>query len=167
MRYRTAARVRFRRWETCCGGTEQLKKDDASELGGQLFHLEGDDEVWRMLEEDAFEWSAQYNDYLVHYYDSAEEDPETHTSVWCPVAEECYGARGRGFARVGRRGGACRSQWRYGAGRRAGKEEEEVGEGWRCIAVLVVYRATVAWIVLLLVQNNLDIEHTSLLGDRH
>ena len=29
-----------------------------------------------------FEWSAQYNDYLVHYYDSAEEDPETHTSVW-------------------------------------------------------------------------------------
>ena len=35
-----------------------------------------------MLEEDAFEWSAQYNDYLVHYYDSAEEDPETHTSVW-------------------------------------------------------------------------------------
>ena len=35
-----------------------------------------------MLEEGAFEWSAQYNDYLVHYYDSAEEDPETHTSVW-------------------------------------------------------------------------------------
>ena len=35
-----------------------------------------------MLEEDAFEWSAQYNDYLVHYYDSAEEDPETHTSLW-------------------------------------------------------------------------------------
>ena len=27
-------------------------------------------------------WSAQYNDYLVRYYDSAEEDPETHTSVW-------------------------------------------------------------------------------------
>ena len=53
-----------------------------TELGGQLFRLEGDDEVWRMLEEDAFEWSAQYNDYLVHYYDSAEEDPETHTSVW-------------------------------------------------------------------------------------
>ena len=53
-----------------------------TELGGQLFRLEGDHEVWRMLEEDAFEWSAQYNDYLVHYYDSAEEDPETHTSVW-------------------------------------------------------------------------------------
>ena len=27
-------------------------------------------------------WSAQYNDYLVRYYDSAEENPETHTSVW-------------------------------------------------------------------------------------
>ena len=29
-------------------------------------------EVWTMLEEDAFEWSAQYKDYLVqvvHYYD--------------------------------------------------------------------------------------------------
>ena len=39
-------------------------------------------EVWTMLEEDAFEWSAQYNDYLVHYYDSTEEDPETRTSVW-------------------------------------------------------------------------------------
>ena len=26
----------------------------------------------------AFEWSAQYKD----YYDSTEEDPETHTSVW-------------------------------------------------------------------------------------
>ena len=35
-----------------------------------------------MLEEDAFEWSAQYKDYLFHYYDSTEEDPETHTSVW-------------------------------------------------------------------------------------
>ena len=47
-------------------------------LSGRLFRLEGDDEVWTMLEEDAFEWSAQYKD----YYDSTEEDPETHTSVW-------------------------------------------------------------------------------------
>ena len=51
-------------------------------LSGRLFRLEGDDEVWTMLEEDAFEWSAQYKDYLFHYYDSTEEDPETHTSVW-------------------------------------------------------------------------------------
>ena len=51
-------------------------------LGGRLFRLEGDEGVWTMLEEDASEWSAQYNDYLVHYYDSAEGDSETHTSVW-------------------------------------------------------------------------------------
>ena len=53
-----------------------------------------------MLEEDAFEWSAQYNDYLVHYYDSAEEDPETHTDVCVAVAEERYGSRCRGFERA-------------------------------------------------------------------
>ena len=32
-------------------------------LSGRLFRLEGDDEVWTMLEEDAFEWSAQYKDH--------------------------------------------------------------------------------------------------------
>ena len=30
-----------------------------------------------------FEWSDQYNDYLVYYYDSAgDEDSEIHHSVW-------------------------------------------------------------------------------------
>ena len=42
-----------------------------------------DDELWKILEEDCFEWSDQYNDYLVYYYDSAEgEDSEIHPSVW-------------------------------------------------------------------------------------
>ena len=52
-------------------------------------------------------------------------------------------------------------------GPRAGKEEEEeeVGEGRRCMALWVVHRATLAWVVLLLVQNNLVFEYTSLLGD--
>ena len=52
-------------------------------LAGQVFRLEGDDELWKILEEDPFEWSDQYNDYLVYYYDSAEgEDSEIHPSVW-------------------------------------------------------------------------------------
>ena len=27
-----------------------------------------DDETWRVLEEDPFEWSAEYGDYLMYYY---------------------------------------------------------------------------------------------------
>ena len=52
-------------------------------LAGQGFRLEGDDELWKILEEDCFEWSDQYNDYLVYYYGSAvDEDSEIHPSVW-------------------------------------------------------------------------------------
>ena len=56
---------------------------EIARLAGKLFRLEIDTEIWKLLEEDSFEWSAQYSDFLVYYCDSEQgEDPEVHHSVW-------------------------------------------------------------------------------------
>ena len=55
---------------------------EIARLAGKLFRLENDTEIWKLLEEDSFEWSAQYSDFLVYYCDSEQgEDPEVHHSV--------------------------------------------------------------------------------------
>ena len=56
---------------------------EIARLAGKLFRLENDTGIWKLLEEDSFEWSAQYSDFLVYYCDSEQgEDPEVHHSVW-------------------------------------------------------------------------------------
>ena len=93
---------------------------EIARLAGKLSRLENDTEILKLLEEDSFEWSAQYSDFLVYYCDSEQgEDPEVHHSVWkwlvCamevvggddPAAEDgAAGLAGRGGQGGGGRGG--------------------------------------------------------------
>ena len=46
-------------------------------LAGKRIQIEGDAEIWRVAEQDPYEWSTEYNDYLVFYSeDTAEGDAE-------------------------------------------------------------------------------------------
>ena len=52
-------------------------------LAGKRIQIEGDAEIWRVAEQDPYEWSTEYNDYLVFYSeDTAEGYAEEEHSTW-------------------------------------------------------------------------------------